>query len=260
MRCPPASEIKPSHKLIVGNWKMNGLRADAKGRVADLVRAMTADTNVKYAAVLCPPATLLAEVRQALSDFYLCGEVVMTVGAQDCHSAVSGAYTGDISAAMLADIGCSHVILGHSERRQGHGETDVQVAAKATAAHAAGLVTIICVGETESQRSSGQHFDVVADQIKGSLPDCATVENTVIAYEPVWAIGTGKTATNDDVAAMHAHIRKLAGEGMRILYGGSVKAGNARDILHTPNVDGVLVGGASLVADDFIAIARASSF
>lgn len=259
MRCPPASEIKPAHKLIVGNWKMNGLRADAKARVGDLVKAMTADTGVKYATVLCPPATLLADVRQALDDFYLCGEVVMAVGAQDCHAAASGAYTGDLSASMLADIGCSHVILGHSERRQGHGENDAQVAAKAVAAHAAKLVTIICVGETEAERSDGRHFDVVAAQIKGSLPDCATVENTVIAYEPVWAIGTGKTATNEDVAAMHAHIRTLAGEGMRILYGGSVKPSNAKDILHTPNVDGVLVGGASLVADDFIAIARASA-
>ncbi len=259
MRCPSASEIKPVHKLIVGNWKMNGLRADAKTRVADLVKAMTADTDVKYATVLCPPATLLGDVRQALNDFYLCGEVVMTVGAQDCSAAASGAYTGDIAAPMLADIGCSHVILGHSERRQGHKETDAQVAAKAVAAHGAGLVTIICVGETETERSEGRHFDVVASQIKGSLPNCATVENTVIAYEPVWAIGTGKTATNEDVAAMHAHIRALAGAGMRILYGGSVKPSNAKDILHTPNVDGVLVGGASLVADDFIAIARASA-
>lgn len=259
MRCPPASEIKPHHKLIVGNWKMNGLKADARARLADLIAAMTADTDVKYAAVLCPPATLLGYVRQAMDDLYICGEVVMTVGAQDCHSAQSGAYTGDVSAAMLADIGCSHVILGHSERRQGHAEKDAQVSAKAVAAHQAGLVTIICVGETEAERGAGTQLDVVTSQIKGSLPACATPENTVIAYEPLWAIGTGKTATNDDVAAMHAHIRAIVGSGMRILYGGSVKAANARDILHTPNVDGVLVGGASLVADDFVAIARASA-
>lgn len=259
MRCPPASEIKPRHKLIVGNWKMNGLQADGKSRVAALVRAMTADTDVGYAAVLCPPATLLGYLRQVLDDSYLCGEVVMALGAQDCHAQAAGAYTGDISAPMLADIGCSHVIVGHSERRHGHGESDAVVAAKAGAAHAAGLVALICVGETETERGQGRHFDVVAAQIAASMPPSATPDNTVIAYEPVWAIGTGKTATNEDVAAMHAHIRSLVGAGMRILYGGSVKPANARDILHLAHVDGVLVGGASLVVDDFVAIARASS-
>ncbi len=259
MRCPPASQITPAQKLIVGNWKMNGLKADARSRVEALVKAMTADTQVAYAAVLCPPATLIGHVRQALEDFYLCGEAVIAVGGQDCHSAASGAYTGDIAAAMLADLGCSHVILGHSERRQGHGENDATVNAKAVAAHAAGLVTIICVGETETERAEGRHLDVVAAQIKGSLPACATVDNTVVAYEPVWAIGTGKTATNQDVAAMHAHIRSLVGAGMRLLYGGSVKPSNAGEILNTPDVDGVLVGGASLVADDFVAIARAAA-
>lgn len=259
MQCPSASQIAPNHKLIVGNWKMNGLKVDAKSRVSDLVKAMTADVGVAYAAVLCPPTTLLGYVRQVLDDTYLCGEVVMTVGAQDCHSATSGAYTGDISAPMLADIGCSHVIVGHSERRQGHGESDAVVQAKAAAAHAAGLIAIICVGETEVERGQGKHLDVVAAQIKGSMPQGSTPQNTVIAYEPVWAIGTGKTATNDDVAAMHAHIRSLVGAGVRILYGGSVKPANAHDILHIPDVDGVLVGGASLVADDFTAIARASA-
>lgn len=259
MRCPSASEINPSQKLIVGNWKMNGLRADARQRVADVVTAMTADTEVAYAAVLCPPATLLGFVRQALDDLYICGEAVITVGAQDCHAASSGAFTGDIAALMLADMGCSHVILGHSERRQGHAEQSAQIAAKAAAAQAAGLVAIICVGETENERSAGRHFDVVAAQVAASLPQGYTADNTVVAYEPVWAIGTGKTATNDDIAAMHARIRGLVGQGVRILYGGSVKPAQAAEILHTPNVDGVLVGGASLVAQDFIAIARAAA-
>ena len=200
----------------------------------------------------------MASVRQTVEDVYLCGEAVISVGGQDCSAETAGAYTGDISAPMLADAGASYVILGHSERRQGHGETDAMVAAKATAAHAAGLVAIICVGETEAEREAGKQLDVVAAQVKGSLPPGAKPENTVIAYEPIWAIGTGKTATAEDVRAMHAHLRALAGEGMRLLYGGSVKPANAGEILHTDNVDGVLVGGASLVAADFVAIARAA--
>jgi triosephosphate isomerase len=246
-------------KLIVGNWKMNGLKADARSRIGDIVGPVSADVGVKYSLVLCPPATLLDYSRQALDDLYVCGEATISLGAQDCHAEANGAFTGDIAPRMLTDCGCRYVILGHSERRQGHGETDAQVAAKAKAAHQAGLITIVCVGETEAERAASRHFDVVARQVKAALPDCATVENTVIAYEPVWAIGTGKTATAEDVRAMHAHLRELAGGGMKLLYGGSVKPANAAEILSTENVDGVLVGGASLVAADFVAIARASA-
>ncbi len=246
-------------KLIVGNWKMNGLKADARLRLGEIVTPVSADIDVAYSIVLCPPATLLGYVRQALDDLYICGEATISVGAQDCHAESHGAFTGDIAPRMLTDMGCTHVIVGHSERRHGHGETDAQVAAKAQAAHQAGLITIICLGETESERTAGHHFDVVSRQIKGSLPSGVTPANTVVAYEPVWAIGTGKTATADDVREMHAHIRQQCGEGMTILYGGSVKPGNAAEILSTPNVDGVLVGGASLVAADFVAIARAAS-
>lgn len=256
----PSCTAKPKagQKLIVGNWKMNGLKNDALARISAIVKDLSADTDVDYMAVLCPPATLLATARQHVEDVYLCGEAVIAIGGQDCHTAESGACTGDISAPMLADAGCSYVIVGHSERRQGHGETDALVAAKARAAHAAGLVAIICVGETEAERNDGRHFDVVAAQARASMPEGATPENTVIAYEPIWAIGTGKTATAEDVRAMHAHLRGVAGAGMRLLYGGSVKPANAAEILATENVDGVLVGGASLAAADFVAIARAS--
>lgn len=256
----PSCTAKPQagQKLIVGNWKMNGLKDDAKARISAIVKDLGADTDVGYVAVLCPPATLLATARQHVEDVYLCGAAVISIGGQDCSPTASGAFTGDVSAEMLADAGCSYVILGHSERRQGHDETDALVALKAKAAHAAGLTTIICVGETEEQRAAGKHLDIVAAQVKASLPACATVENTVIAYEPIWAIGTGKTATAEDVREMHAHLRGIAGEGMRLLYGGSVKPSNAAEILSTENVDGVLVGGASLVAADFVAIARAS--
>lgn len=238
-------------KLIVGNWKMNGLREDAAKRAQAIGEAAQAEGREAFDIVLCPPATLLSEVRAAAGK-------AVALGAQDCHHKDFGAYTGNISALMLKDAGCSYVILGHSERRQLQGETSEQVAAKAHAALNAGLVAIICVGETDAERTAGQQNDVVAAQLEASLPEGANKDNTVIAYEPVWAIGTGKTASAEDVRAMHAHIREIAGVGMRILYGGSVKAANAAEILHTENVDGVLVGGASLIAEDFLAIARAS--
>ena len=199
--------------------------------------------------VICPPFVHLARVRANLAT------APIMIGAQDCSERDNGAFTGDVSAAMLADCGCGAVIVGHSERRQFHKETDALVNAKAMAAHRAGLITIICVGELEAERAAGKHFDVVAAQLKGSIPISSVSENTVIAYEPVWAIGTGKTATVEDVRAMHAFIRKTQ-PSLRILYGGSVKPENAAELLATENVDGALIGGASLKAEQFLAIAK----
>ncbi|GAA4250486.1 triose-phosphate isomerase [Azospirillum formosense] len=242
-------------KLIAGNWKMNGLKADGLDLASDLAGRLTGAGTVAFDMLVCPPFPLLFPVGDAISGSPL------ALGAQDCHAKTSGAHTGDVSPAMLTDAGCRYVILGHSERRADHAESDAQVAAKAAAAHKAGLIAIICVGETEAQRDAGQANAVVASQLKGSIPEGATAANTVIAYEPVWAIGTGKTATPDDVKAMHAHIRaELAGktadpEAVRVLYGGSVKPGNAAELMAVENVDGALVGGAALKADDFWAIA-----
>ena len=239
--------------LIAGNWKMNGLRADGLA-LAQAIRDGAA--GMKAELLICPPATLLAPVGAALA-----GSPV-ALGGQDCHADRPGAHTGDIAAAMLADFGCRYVILGHSERRADHGETDELVGAKAAAALAAGLIAIVCLGETEAQRDRGQALDVVARQLAGSLPGDASAANTVVAYEPVWAIGTGRTASSADIVAVHGHLRReLAGRlrdaaGFRLLYGGSVKPGNAREILALPDVDGALVGGASLKAKDFLAIAR----
>jgi triosephosphate isomerase (TIM) len=208
--------------------------------------------------MVCPPATLLARAAGTLS-----GSAV-ALGAQDCHPEASGAHTGDLSAAMLADAGANAVIVGHSERRTDHCETDALIAAKATAAHRAGLAAIICVGETERQRRQSETLDIVGQQLQGSLPQSANAANTVVAYEPVWAIGTGLTPTANDVAEVHHFIRerlseRLGHEGgrMRILYGGSVKPSNARELLAIPNVNGALVGGASLKATDFYAILSA---
>ncbi|MFD1795704.1 triose-phosphate isomerase [Paracoccus aurantiacus] len=230
-------------KLAAGNWKMNGLTASLAELDAIAARENGCDV------LICPPATLItAAVAHS-------GEVA--IGGQDCHAAESGAHTGDVSAAMLRDAGASHVILGHSERRTDHGETDGQVAQKAIAAHEAGLVTVICIGETEAQRDGGQTLDVIATQLAGSVPDCATAANTVIAYEPVWAIGTGRTPTNDQIAEVHALIRETLaarfsdGNDVTLLYGGSVKPGNAGEIFDIPHVNGALVGGASLKAGDF---------
>lgn len=240
--------------LIAGNWKMNGLRADG----AALARAVAGGAGISCELVVCPPATLLAAAAEALSG----GRVGL--GGQDCHAKAKGAHTGDISAAMLADIGCSHVIVGHSERRTDHGEDDATVNAKAKAAHAAGLIAIVCVGESEADRDSGRTLQVVGGQVEGSLPAGATAANTVVAYEPVWAIGSGRTPTPEQIREVHGHIRTTvaqclgqpASDAMRLLYGGSVKPGNAAEILALADVDGALVGGASLSADDFLAIGK----
>jgi triosephosphate isomerase len=238
-------------KLVAGNWKMNGLREDCAAHARDLAeRAIAAGGGLGCELLVCPPATLLCTV----------GGIILgsgiALGGQDCHAAPKGPYTGDISAEMLADLGCSHVILGHSERRQGHGETDAIVRDKITGAWRAGLGAILCVGETQRQRQAGEAIDVVSAQLVGSIPDGANSDVLVVAYEPVWAIGTGLTATTDDIAAMHAEIRARIPPGTRILYGGSVNPQNAAVILGLAEVDGALVGGASLSAEDFWAISR----
>jgi triosephosphate isomerase len=241
-------------RLVAGNWKMNGLAAS----LAELVslKAALAGCAPACEVLVCPPFTLLAQAAVLKDGFAL--------GGQDCSSRDGGAFTGDISAAMLKDAGASYVILGHSERRQYHNERDADVAAKAQAAWRAGLSAIICLGETEAQRDAGNAHTICAGQLDTSVPDGATPQNTTIAYEPVWAIGTGKTPTLDDIAAMHAHIRSClvrrlgeGAKGMRILYGGSVKPDNAADILNLPEVNGALVGGASLKAADFLNIITA---
>ena len=232
-------------QLIAGNWKMNGLRAEALA-LCDALRAGVMGLSCHL--LVCPPATVLAEVARSL------GNTPVGVGGQDCSPEPSGAYTGDVSAPMLRDAGANYAILGHSERRHGHGETSAQVRAKAEAARRAGLTPIVCVGETEAEREAGRAHDVVGAQLRESLPPGFV---GVLAYEPVWAIGTGRTASEADVAAMHAYIRAQV-PGTPILYGGSVKPGNAAALLAVANVDGALVGGASLNADDFLAIARAA--
>ncbi len=240
--------------LIAGNWKMNGLRPDGQTLAMAVARGVGKDARCEV--LICPPATLLAPLQAALS-----GSIVL-LGGQDCHAAGMGAHTGDIAAVMLKDAGCSHVILGHSERRADHGEDSATVAAKARAAHAAGLVAIICVGETEAERDANRTMAVISVQLDGSVPASATARNTVIAYEPVWAIGTGRTPTPEEANQVHAHIRQhLQGTmgvtetaALRILYGGSMKPGNAADLLAQPDIDGGLIGGAALKADDFLAI------
>src|SRR6516164_8887946 len=239
-------------KLVAGNWKMNGLRQDGSALAQGLVQraAAAGGSGPGCALLVCPPATLLPIVRDILAGSSI------ALGGQDCHGAAKGAYTGDISAEMLADAGCSHVILGHSERRQGHGEGDAAVHDKVLGAWRAGLVAILCVGETQSQRQAGKAVDVVSAQLAGSVPNGSTSDNLVVAYEPVWAIGTGLAATLEDIATMHATIRGCIPIGARILYGGSVNPQNAADILGLAEVDGALVGGASLDADSFWSIAR----
>ena len=245
-----------SRPLIAGNWKMNGLAA-ALAELKSLKERLAEHPVPEADIIVCPPATLLAQAR-----YFLTGSEIM-LGAQDCHAEPSGAHTGDLSAEMLADAGASAVIVGHSERRADHGESDAVVNAKARAAHRAGLIAIICVGETEGDRQDGKTLDVIRLQLAGSVPGAAHEGNTVIAYEPVWAIGTGLTPTPADVAEVHGFIRgelvaKLGAEaakGLRILYGGSVKPGNAGELLRMPDVDGALVGGASLKSTEFYAIA-----
>jgi triosephosphate isomerase len=238
--------------LIAGNWKMNGLSSALAEieAVAEIAAASAPCADI----VICPPFTLVARAVQTAA-----GRI--SIGGQDCHPEISGAFTGDISAEMLKDAGAAVVILGHSERRQLHGETNALVSAKVRAAWRAGLVAIICVGETEDERASGRHLGICRDQLSGSIPTGARADNTAIAYEPVWAIGSGKTPTCAEIAAMHAHIRGCLkgrfpeeGEEIRILYGGSVKPANAREILAIPEVGGALVGGASLKSPDFHAI------
>ncbi|WP_332688242.1 triose-phosphate isomerase [Devosia sp.] len=243
--------------LIAGNWKMNGLRASLEELTA-LASMLTTGEAPRAVVVICPPATIVAAVaRQGASAGIL-------AGGQDCHAAGSGAHTGDIAAGMLADAGAQYVIVGHSERRAAYAETDDQVRAKAEAAIGAGLKPIICVGETEAERDAGNAEAVVAGQLAGSIPDAAEQHEVIVAYEPIWAIGTGRTPSNDDIAQMHASIRRQLtdrfgerGAGVRILYGGSLKPQNAREILQVENVNGGLVGGASLLAKDFYTIISA---
>jgi triosephosphate isomerase len=248
------TEITP---LVVGNWKMNGVRASLS-ELERLCEALVKGAPPRCTIAICPPATLLA----AMSAEYAAAGIV--TGGQDCHHELSGPYTGDISAQMLADAGAQYVIVGHSERRIGHGETDAMIRGKAIAAIGAGLVPIICVGETGAEREAGYAEDVVGRQLSHAVPDIAASASVVVAYEPVWAIGTGLTPTLENIAAMHTHIRRLlvgrfpdAGAGIRILYGGSLKPGNARDIFAQPDVNGGLVGGACLLATDFHAIISA---
>ncbi|MCV6594584.1 MAG: triose-phosphate isomerase [Silicimonas sp.] len=234
-------------KLAAGNWKMNGL-----GESLSEIRALAEAHPAPACDVLiCPPSTLLARLSDAAGD-------AIATGAQDCHANETGAHTGDISAEMVADAGGTYVIVGHSERRTDHGETDDTVNAKARAAWRAGLSAIVCVGETLAQREAGEALSVVGAQVAGSVPDGARAANTVVAYEPVWAIGTGKVPTLEEIAEVHDDIRArlkarfgAEADGMRLLYGGSVKPGNAAEIFGTSNVDGALVGGASLKAEDF---------
>ena len=241
--------------LVAGNWKMNGLGASLS-EIAAMRRSVDAGAAGAAEVAVCPPATLLAGAAKILAGGAL------GLGAQDCCAADHGAFTGDISAPMLKDAGAVYVIVGHSERRAGHNESDAAVRAKAEAAQRAGLTAILCVGETRAEREGGRANEVVSGQLRGSLPARATPADLVIAYEPVWAIGTGLTPTPADVAEMHGVIRGLlseiygeAGAKIRILYGGSVKPANARELLSLANVDGALVGGASLKAADFMAIA-----
>lgn len=246
-------------KLIAGNWKMNGSKAEAISLAQDLAALVKNDLDILQRAdlLVCPPFLHIEAVQKAI------GSSGLSAGVQDCAQNSNGAHTGDISASMIKDIGCEYVILGHSERRTNHQESDAVIAQKAIIAHENNLMTIICVGETEEERSQGREKDVIGLQLDQSIPEETAVENNiVIAYEPVWAIGTGKTASPEDVADMHAFIRaKLEsrfteGNTIRILYGGSMKPENAKALLSTPNVDGGLIGGASLKADQFIAIAK----
>ncbi|TJZ86127.1 triose-phosphate isomerase [Paracoccus hibiscisoli] len=240
-------------KLAAGNWKMNGTLAALDQLDGMAAAAEDASCDV----LICPPALLIHPMIARV------GAGDLLIGGQDCHAAAQGAHTGDIAAAQLRDAGATHVILGHSERRADHGETDALVRAKAQAAHQAGLVAVICLGETEAQRDAGATLDVIATQLAGSVPDGATAANTVIAYEPVWAIGTGRTPTTDQIAEVHALLRDRLtarledGADVALLYGGSVKPTNAAEIFAIAHVNGALVGGASLKAADFVPIITA---
>ena len=252
------AEPKTIRPLVAGNWKMNGLKSSLEEAIRVRDWLGSPDGRAEADVMICPPASLVMVLSEISKSSKL------AVGGQDCHTAAAGANTGDIAAEMLADAGATAVIVGHSERRADHGETDRIVRQKAEAAHRAGLVAIVCVGETAGERQAGLTLTVVERQVKGSLPDAATAANIVVAYEPVWAIGTGLTPTPADVAEVHAAIRAALaarfganGSGMRILYGGSVKPSNAAELMAVPNVDGALVGGASLKAADFLGIIKA---
>jgi triosephosphate isomerase len=240
--------------LVAGNWKMNGLR-EALSEVQNLHDACP---KPACDVLICPPATLMRSMAK------VCHDMKIEVGGQDCHEDTSGAHTGDIAAPMLADTGATYVILGHSERRAAYGETDRQIRSKATAAWDADLTAIVCIGETLDERDAANTLDIVGGQLAMSVPDNATAANLVVAYEPVWAIGTGKTPTLNEIEEVHTFVRTRlterfadAGANMRILYGGSMNPKNATDIAAVPNVDGGLVGGASLKAADFIHIVQA---
>ncbi len=245
--------IKP---LVAGNWKMNGTAAMV-GEFEKISSSYNGELQSRIDILICPPATLLARLVASASNG-------AKVGGQDCHANETGAHTGDTSAEMIADAGGSHVIVGHSERRTDHGESSAMVNAKAKAVYRAGLTAIICIGETGSERESGKTLDVLGEQLAGSIPNEANSGDTVIAYEPVWAIGTGKTPSADDVEEVHKFIRDTlvarfgeAGKSFKLQYGGSVKPGNAAELMAIANVDGALIGGASLKADDFLAICEA---
>ena len=244
--------MAPRRPLIAGNWKMIASSRHGLALAAELAARAKGAGAMKCDMLLCPPATLIRQVSEAVAGSGL------AVGGQDCHAAPSGAHTGDVSAVLLAEAGCSFVIVGHSERRRDHDETSEMVRDKAAAARAAGLTPIICVGESEAERDAGETLAVVRSQLEGSLPEDAAGADTAIAYEPVWAIGTARTPTGAEIAEVHGHIRhRLAAvmgeeaQRTRILYGGSVTSGNASEILATAEVDGVLVGTASLEADAF---------
>lgn len=241
--------------LVAGNWKMNGLKA-ASAEINTL-NTLIEQKGAKCDVLICPPFTLIGTLNDMTTKN-------VTIGAQDCHMNMSGAHTGDISAEMIKDLGCDYIIVGHSERRADHGENNETVKSKAAAAQSVGAIAIICVGETIGEREAGKALDVVTSQVKASIPDGATPDNTVIAYEPVWAIGTGHTPTAADVKEVHEAVRNVlnarfadGGASINILYGGSVKASNADELMSVANVNGALVGGASLKADDFYGIIAA---
>ena len=244
--------------LVAGNWKMNGTMSEAVELASGLVGQSVAHDPLPCEILVCPPAHLLLPVLEVVKDSSV------ALGGQDCHAEPKGAHTGDVSAEMLVDVGCSFVIVGHSERRTNHAESGRMVCEKATAAHRAGLIPVICVGETEAQRDAGEALQTVGRQIAGSLPDGVSGSNTVIAYEPVWAIGTGRTPTSHEIAEVHAVMRDQLKErlgsdsdGLRLLYGGSVNPGNAQEIMSIENVDGGLIGGASLKVETFWPIVQA---
>ena len=243
-------------QLIAGNWKMHGTKLFASEFARDLAGRFASNISDRFDLLLCPPAPLLTVVGEVIQS------TPIALGGQDCHATAQGPHTGDVSAGMLMDVGCTYVIAGHSERRSNHRETDAVVRDKSKTAQKGGLIALICVGETLEQRETGNAVERVVRQLRESLPDGSQPQNTVVAYEPVWAIGTGKTPTPDDIAEVHLGIRIAISELMdnpgelRILYGGSVKPENAAEILAVPNVNGALVGGASLKPDNFWAIAQ----